>query len=96
MSIINSFDAGAERERAINVKLPYSILTLSNYQFHYRTFNTTTSCSAPVPCFGTLILMVSATWISPLASRRLVPVVPWESPKQSHATSSRGHTASSQ
>ena len=26
-------------------------------QFHYRTFNATTGCSAPMPCIGTLTLV---------------------------------------
>jgi|ERR1700733_5979893 hypothetical protein len=52
---------------------------------HYSDFTATTSCSAPVSCIGTLILAVSATWISPLTSRRLVPAVPYRSPNQTHA-----------
>src|SRR6516162_627442 len=31
-------------------------------QSHYRTFNPTTNCSAPVPRIGTLVLTVSAVW----------------------------------
>ena len=54
--------------------------------FHYRNFFTTTSCSAPVLCIGTLILVDLATWISPLPSYRLVPVVPQKSQNQDHAT----------
>ena len=42
-------------------------------QPHYRTFITTTGCSAPVPRIGTLVLSVSADWTSPLASGRQVP-----------------------
>ena len=39
---------------------------------HYRTFNPTTNCSAPVPRIGTLVLVVFATWTSPFASGRQV------------------------
>src|SRR5271163_720820 len=41
-------------------------------QSHYRTFNPTTNCSAPVPRIGTLVLVVFATWTSPFASGRQV------------------------
>jgi hypothetical protein len=41
-------------------------------QSHYRTFNPTTGCSAPVPRIGTLALSVSANWASPLTSGRQV------------------------
>src|SRR5215212_8014436 len=41
-------------------------------QFHYRTFLPPTSCSAPVPRIGTLILAVCAAWTSPFASERQV------------------------
>ncbi len=40
-----------------------------------------------MPCIGTLILVVLATWISPLTSWRLVPAVPCRSPDQNHAIS---------
>ena len=52
---------------------------------HYRNFVTTTSCSAPVPCIGTLTLVALTTWISPFTSRHLVPAVPYKSPDQTHA-----------
>ena len=52
---------------------------------HYTDFITTTSCSAPVSCLSTLILIVLAIWISPLTSRRLVPAVPYRSPDKNHA-----------
>src|SRR5215472_9060420 len=42
-------------------------------QLHYRTFITTTSCPAPVPRIGTLVLMGPPIWTSPFASRRQVP-----------------------
>src|SRR6516162_6719544 len=42
-------------------------------QPHYRSFITTTGCSAPVPRIGTLTLIGSTYWISPLASERQVP-----------------------
>ena len=54
-------------------------------QPYYRIFITTTSCSAPVSCFSTLILIVLAIWISSLTSRRLVPAVPYRSPDKNHA-----------
>lgn len=54
---------------------------------HYSVFVTTTSWSAPVHCIGTLTLMKRITWISPLTSEQLVPVVPWKSLNKSHATS---------
>ena len=41
-------------------------------QLHYRAFIPTTSCSAPVLRFGTLVLAVCAAWTSPLASERQV------------------------
>ena len=41
-------------------------------QPHYRAFIPTTSCSAPVLRFGTLVLAVGAAWTSPLASERQV------------------------
>jgi hypothetical protein len=41
-------------------------------QPHYRTFRSTTSCSAPVPRIGTLILAVLAAGMSPFASGRQV------------------------
>src|ERR1700730_17282778 len=41
-------------------------------QPHYRAFFPTTSCSAPVLRFGTLVLAVGAAWTSPLASERQV------------------------
>ena len=41
-------------------------------QSHYRTFNPTTSHSAPVPRIGTLVLSVFADWTSPFASGRQV------------------------
>jgi hypothetical protein len=41
-------------------------------QLHYRAFHSTTSCSAPVPRIGTLILAVLATRTSPFASGRQV------------------------
>ena len=41
-------------------------------QPHYRAFIPTTSCSAPVPRFGTLVLAVGAAWTSPFASERQV------------------------
>src|SRR4029077_14743759 len=41
-------------------------------QPHYRAFIPTTSCSAPVLRFGTLVLAVWAAWTSPLASERQV------------------------
>src|SRR5580704_11664039 len=41
-------------------------------QPHYRAFIPTTSCSAPVPRFGTLVLAVCAAWTSPLTSERQV------------------------
>src|SRR5207247_10992689 len=41
-------------------------------QPHYRAFIPTTSCSAPVLRFGTLVLAVCAAWTCPLASERQV------------------------
>src|SRR3954467_14372021 len=41
-------------------------------QLHYSAFHSTTSCSAPVPRIGTLILAVLATRTSPFASGRQV------------------------
>ena len=41
-------------------------------QRHYRAFIPTTSCSAPVLRFGTLVLAVCAAWTSPLASEQQV------------------------
>jgi hypothetical protein len=41
-------------------------------QSHCRTFNPTTSRSAPVPRIGTQALAVFATWASPLTSGRQV------------------------
>src|ERR1700722_4267496 len=41
-------------------------------QLHYRTFHSTTSCSAPVPRIGTLILAVLAARTSFFASGRQV------------------------
>ena len=41
-------------------------------QPHYRAFIPTTSCSAPVLRFGTLVLAACAAWTSPLASERQV------------------------
>src|SRR5919202_4462138 len=41
-------------------------------QPHYSAFLPTTSCSAPVLRFGTLVLAVGAAWTSPLASERQV------------------------
>ena len=41
-------------------------------QLHYRASLPTTSCSAPVLRFGTLVLAVCAAWTSPLASERQV------------------------
>src|SRR5262249_3023036 len=41
-------------------------------QLHYTAFIPTTSCSAPVLRFGTLVLAVCAAWTSPLASERQV------------------------
>ena len=41
--------------------------------------------AAPVPCIGTLILIVRSIWISPLSPRRLIPVVPKRTPDQAHA-----------
>src|SRR6476646_7012140 len=41
-------------------------------QPHYRAFIPTTSCSAPVPRVGTLVLAVGAAWTTPLASERQV------------------------
>src|SRR5260363_15472 len=52
----------------------------------YSRFLTTTGCSVPVPCIGTLILKISVFCVSPLASRRLVPAVPYKSLHQTHAT----------
>lgn len=54
--------------------------------FHYRNFITTTSWSAPVFRIGTLILVVSATWISPVTSERQVPAFPYKSLNQVHVT----------
>ncbi len=54
--------------------------------FHYRNFVTTTNWSAPVLRIGTLILMDSATWISPLTSERQVPAFPYKSLDQIHVT----------
>jgi hypothetical protein len=54
--------------------------------FHYRNFVTTTDWPAPVLRIGTLILMDSATWISPLTSERQVPAFPYKSLDQIHVT----------
>lgn len=55
-------------------------------QSHYSPFITTTNCSVLVPSIGTLTLVDFATWFSPLAPWRLVPVVPYKSLNQTHAT----------
>src|SRR5664279_5496577 len=52
---------------------------------HYRAFNPTTGCSAPVPCFGTLILMGAAHLDFFLGIKATGSHVPCESLSQSHA-----------
>ncbi len=44
-------------------------------QSHYRTFNPTTGCSAPVLRIGTLTLVDLAPWLSPFPSQRQVLTV---------------------
>jgi hypothetical protein len=55
-------------------------------QFHYRTFSPTTSCSAPVPRFGTLILMGTAHLDFSLHTGTTGSHVPRKSLEQVHAT----------
>jgi hypothetical protein len=50
--------------------------TAPSVRRHYSAFTPTTSCSAPVLRIGTLILMVSAIWMSPFASERQVLTFP--------------------
>jgi hypothetical protein len=54
-------------------------------QSHYRTFITTTGCSAPVPCIGTLTLIGSAYLDFSLNIRATGSRVPHRSLDQSHA-----------
>ena len=48
-------------------------------QPHYRAFVPTTSCSAPVPRIGTLVLADLAAWTPPFTSGRQVLNVPYKS-----------------
>src|SRR5258708_15739180 len=54
-------------------------------QFHCRTFSPTTGCSAPVPRFGTLILMGAAHLDFSLRIEATGSHVPRKSQVQSHA-----------
>src|SRR5208337_3227197 len=54
-------------------------------QPYYRTFLTTTGCSAPVPCIGTLTLIGSAYLDFSLNIRATGSRVPHRSLDQSHA-----------
>ena len=54
-------------------------------QLHYRAFITTTSCPAPVPRIGTLILMGATHLDFSLRIGATGSHVPYKSPVQSHA-----------
>src|SRR5271165_607828 len=59
--------------------------TTPSLQPYYRTFLTTTGCSAPVPCIGTLTLIGSAYLDFSLNIRATGSRVPHRSLDQSHA-----------
>ncbi|MGY3591921.1 hypothetical protein ACVIGB_008498 [Bradyrhizobium sp. USDA 4341] len=55
IEVVRRIDELFEIERSINGRSPEELVSAPSLQSHYSTFITTTSRSAPVLCFGTLV-----------------------------------------